>query len=237
MTKQFNFTLSRWCAMGIILILSLAIALAAAWSLGSAQTALVAMSLQVTALNDRPGPVEVAVRGADADGNTTITSTLTWDGDDNTFSTLETTIPTTTRTLRFTFVNDLYQGPGDPDLDRNALLDYFEVDGVHYEAEDFDRTGGLGTASPGCGTGTAVIGTAGRIVANCGNQGDWVEYDLERVVLLPLVLRNSFDPMDSDGDGLPDWIEDANHNGVVDEGETDPHNPDTDGDGLSDGDE
>jgi hypothetical protein len=40
---------------------------------------------------------------------------------------------------------------------------------------------------------------------------------------------------DSDGDGLADWREDVNNNGVVDAGETDPHNPDTDGDGLSDG--
>jgi hypothetical protein len=238
--------------MGIILILSLAIALAAARSPGSAQTALTDVSLQVTALNDRPGPVEVAVRGADADGNTTITSTLTWDGDDNTFSTLETTIPTTTRTLRFTFVNDLYQGSGDLDLDRNAFIDYFEVDGVHYEAEDFDRTGGRGTASPGCRVGTAVIGTAGRIVANCGNQGDWVEYDLERVVLLPLVLRNSFVLVDGDGDGLSDTEEeqvyrtnpnrwDSDGDGLGDGAEvtagTDPRRQDTDYDGLSDGQE
>ena len=40
---------------------------------------------------------------------------------------------------------------------------------------------------------------------------------------------------DSDGDGLMDVEEDVNGNGVVDEGETDPHNPDTDGDGMPDG--
>ena len=40
---------------------------------------------------------------------------------------------------------------------------------------------------------------------------------------------------DEDGDGIPDTEEDENGNGIVDEGETDPHNPDTDGDGLSDG--
>jgi len=39
---------------------------------------------------------------------------------------------------------------------------------------------------------------------------------------------------DSDADGLIDGDEDANHNGVLDAGETDPRNWDTDGDGLSD---
>jgi uncharacterized membrane protein len=40
---------------------------------------------------------------------------------------------------------------------------------------------------------------------------------------------------DWDGDGIPDVEEDANQNGIVDVGETDPWNPDTDGDGISDG--
>jgi hypothetical protein len=44
---------------------------------------------------------------------------------------------------------------------------------------------------------------------------------------------NPFDA-DSDHDGIPDGQEDANHNGRVDPGETDPRNWDTDGDGLSD---
>lgn len=40
---------------------------------------------------------------------------------------------------------------------------------------------------------------------------------------------------DEDGDGLTNAAEDVNRNGVVDSGETDPLNADTDGDGLSDG--
>ncbi len=40
---------------------------------------------------------------------------------------------------------------------------------------------------------------------------------------------------DSDMDGIPDSVEDANGNGVVDNGETDPNDADTDGDGLCDG--
>lgn len=43
------------------------------------------------------------------------------------------------------------------------------------------------------------------------------------------------DSTDSDHDGLPDAVEDGNHNGRVDPGETDPHKVDTDCDGLIDG--
>jgi hypothetical protein len=42
-------------------------------------------------------------------------------------------------------------------------------------------------------------------------------------------------PLDSDGDGIPDHGEDVNHDGTVDRGETDPRNPDTNGDGILDG--
>ncbi|WP_408890221.1 Ig-like domain-containing protein [Myxococcus faecalis] len=44
------------------------------------------------------------------------------------------------------------------------------------------------------------------------------------------------DPLDddTDDDGLLDGNEDANHNGLVDDGETDPKKADTDGDGLTD---
>ncbi|AUD78061.1 hypothetical protein CW740_01950 [Kangiella profundi] len=40
---------------------------------------------------------------------------------------------------------------------------------------------------------------------------------------------------DCDEDGILDSVEDANGNGEVDEGETDPCNPDSDGDGINDG--
>ncbi|MCK4958319.1 MAG: DUF1565 domain-containing protein, partial [Planctomycetes bacterium] len=40
---------------------------------------------------------------------------------------------------------------------------------------------------------------------------------------------------DTDNDGIPDSEEDANHNGIVDAGETDPFDPDTDNDGILDG--
>ncbi|HBA85951.1 MAG TPA: hypothetical protein DCZ95_17850 [Verrucomicrobia bacterium] len=41
--------------------------------------------------------------------------------------------------------------------------------------------------------------------------------------------------IDDDNDGLPNAQEDANANGLVDEGETNPFNPDTDADGMDDG--
>jgi large repetitive protein len=41
--------------------------------------------------------------------------------------------------------------------------------------------------------------------------------------------------VDTDGDGLPDDLEDRNHNGQVDSGETDPNDSDTDDDGILDG--
>ena len=40
---------------------------------------------------------------------------------------------------------------------------------------------------------------------------------------------------DTDDDGLADGMEDLNHNGIRDAGETDPRKADTDGDGIQDG--
>jgi hypothetical protein len=41
-------------------------------------------------------------------------------------------------------------------------------------------------------------------------------------------------PLDSDTEGIPDYLEDANGNGAVDSGETDPNDADTDDDGVND---
>ncbi len=59
-------------------------------------------------------------------------------------------------------------------------------------------------------------------------------------VTLPYFGRNPLFFMagkDTDGDGLPDFIEDANHNGLVDAGETSFLDPDTDVDGRTDAEE
>jgi hypothetical protein len=53
------------------------------------------------------------------------------------------------------------------------------------------------------------------------------------------ITNPCLDPLndDSDGDGLKDGQEDADHDGVLDPGETNPCNPDSDHDGLTDGEE
>jgi hypothetical protein len=56
----------------------------------------------------------------------------------------------------------------------------------------------------------------------------WGDDGLEQVTVPTLTF-------DKDLDGLLDGQEDVNGNGVVDAGETDPLNPDSDGDGVSDG--
>ncbi|MBN1381571.1 MAG: hypothetical protein JXA41_07840 [Deltaproteobacteria bacterium] len=43
------------------------------------------------------------------------------------------------------------------------------------------------------------------------------------------------DDADSDDDGIPDGLEDRNQDGAIDSNETNPCNPDTDGDGIQDG--
>ena len=58
------------------------------------------------------------------------------------------------------------------------------------------------------------------------------ELETSQVAVLTIFSAN-----DSDGDGLANDQEDVNQNGIVDSGETDPLNPDSDGDGYSDGDE
>ncbi len=50
-----------------------------------------------------------------------------------------------------------------------------------------------------------------------------------------VALDTQGNPVDTDGDGIPDYLEDKNGNGVVDSGETDWLNPDSDYDGVSDG--
>ena len=52
---------------------------------------------------------------------------------------------------------------------------------------------------------------------------------------MPIGYAQVAPSVDSDGDGLKDATEDVNLNRIVDPGETDPNNPDTDGDGVLDG--
>ena len=59
--------------------------------------------------------------------------------------------------------------------------------------------------------------------------GDGILFEIESI--------NCTDPndADTDDDGRLDGDEDADHDGVLDPGETDPCNADTDGDGIQDG--
>jgi len=66
-------------------------------------------------------------------------------------------------------------------------------------------------------------------VSEKDTDGDGLSDDLENTT-----CTEPFDA-DTDDDGIPDGTEDANHNGLLDPGETDPCSIDTDGDGIQDG--
>lgn len=133
--------------------------------------------LQVRAVHDVPGAVEIGVQGWDVHGDLVDDFTLTYDNNDNVFGVEAETISKKTRVLRLTFLNDFFIGPGD--LDRNAFIDAFWVNNLRYEAEHFDRTGGPDFFFPGCAA-TNTTDATGEIagIADCGNRGDWVEFDL-----------------------------------------------------------
>jgi subtilisin family serine protease len=100
----------------------------------------------------------------------------------------------------------------------------FDLTVVNDELHDGTQTTTI-TASA-----TGYTSTSDTIqVAEDDRDGDGLPGDLEKMT--------STDPndADTDDDGIPDGLEDTNHNGVVDAMETDPCNRDTDGDGIQDG--
>jgi hypothetical protein len=133
----------------------------------------VADTLSVEARHDVPGPVDIVAEGWDSQGTALFSSTLTWSLNDNSWGANNLIIPVNTRVIRLTFINDHFVCC-DPDDDRNGFIDFIEINGNRREAEDFDRTGGTDQNFPGCDT--AVID--GRVTAGCGNNNDFVEYDL-----------------------------------------------------------
>jgi hypothetical protein len=57
----------------------------------------------------------------------------------------------------------------------------------------------------------------------------------EAPVVVRVEIVEPYLDKDTDDDGILDEVEDSNHNGIVDAGETDPYEIDTDGDGIQDG--
>ncbi len=76
-------------------------------------------------------------------------------------------------------------------------------------------------------------------IASYGSDPENRDSDSDGLIDGVEVFKTGTSPVqaDTDTDGLPDPDEDANHNGFLDPGETDPNDEDTDGDGLNDGDE
>jgi hypothetical protein len=118
--------------------------------------------------------------------------------------------------------------PDDADTDDDGLLDSMECS---------SGQGGTGTSpvdsdsdDDGLPDGLELGLTYGMLTTDTDiSRGNFTaDCDEGRTKTLP-------NDSDSDKDGLSDGNEDRNHNGVVDESETDPNKADTDGDGLWDG--
>jgi len=99
---------------------------------------------------------------------------------------------------------------------------------------------GGGTIDLGSGTvehcGNLILNTGGILIWGTGTIGLCVDSDGDGLFdyIETILGTDPYNP-DSDGDGLLDGEEDANHNGTQDPDETDATNPDTDGDGFDDG--
>lgn len=140
------------------------------------RTYVVPHNLVIEARDDMPGPVDVLVEAKSRSGGSLGSQTLVWHRDDNGWSARSMSVSEHTAVLRFTFVND-YCGPGcpgDQDADRNAFIDFFTLGNRTIEGEDWDRTDGTDPVYPGCSLETVDS----RHVTACGNQNDWVEYDV-----------------------------------------------------------
>ncbi|OFY56547.1 MAG: hypothetical protein A2W93_03740 [Bacteroidetes bacterium GWF2_43_63] len=118
---------------------------------------------------------------------------------------------------------------GDEDLNDNGILDAVETDPRDSDSDNDGLNDGLekGMSSPIAG-GTSSGAYAPNRIAYTGTLAGWTG-DLD-----PVTTTNPRST-DTDGDGLTDDVEDANHNGVVDAGETDPNDSDSDDDLSLDG--
>jgi hypothetical protein len=75
---------------------------------------------------------------------------------------------------------------------------------------------------------TCALDTTGVVCWGAGTTNTGSNFEYGQSIVSSLYY-------DKDLDGLADSVEDANGNGIVDAGETNPLNPDTDADGFNDG--
>lgn len=112
------------------------------------------------------------------------------------------------------------------DTDRDSILD--SVDNCPINANPNQIDGNNDGVGDGCDVDSDGIADSDDNCPNSPNS-DQLDTDADNA-------GNVCDS-DDDNDGLADVIEDSNGNGMVDVGETDALNPDSDNDGLTDGDE
>jgi len=143
--------------------------------------------------------------------------------------------------------------PLDPDTDGDGVFDGLDAlpldptetkdvddDGIGDNVDTDDDDDGLLDTEEDL-NGNGLVNPGETDPQNPDTDGDGVSDSIDA---LPLNGRETLDndndgvgngcDVDDDNDGLSDFEEDTNDNGVVDAGETDPFNSDTDGDGLND---
>ena len=114
------------------------------------------------------------------------------------------------------------------DMDGDVIADHQDNCPVNPNADQLDSDGdGMGDACDTDVDGDGVSNT----VDNCPNIANTDQANRDNDTYGDVC------DSDIDGDGLLNTEEDINSNGIVDTGETDPFNPDTDNDGYTDGDE
>ncbi|MBK6684325.1 MAG: hypothetical protein IPG45_07615 [Deltaproteobacteria bacterium] len=140
---------------------------------------------------------------------------------------------------------------GDEDANRNGAIDPGETSPIDADSDDDGLTDGqelgkitpLTSARPGVsGTDPAVFVADGNNATttdpnNADTDGDQIPDGVEDLNRNGRIDAGETDPLDldSDDDGLADGVEDVNFNGVTDAGETNATDADSDDDGLADG--
>jgi arylsulfatase A-like enzyme len=125
---------------------------------------------------------------------------------------------------RSTYFTNFHEG--DWKLIQTYPPDTFEL---YHLATDISESNNLAAAQP-----ERVMRMARKMARSLAGSGaQWPRFAsnlAEDPLLMPLLAG-----VDSDGDGIPDNLEDPNRNGLVNPGETNPDLADTDGDGTPDG--